>query len=475
MTAQAADPWVGDLMRRKGVAKFLTNYVDEAGDIKVLSVNAPWGSGKTFFIERWHQELCQTRACVYFNAWQHDYIGDAFVSLSAVLHEQLEKQTALPDKVIAAGKKFSEVASRAIIAATPLLAKGLLKKAIGVEVAEFQEAYDADDTADAAAAVVRMLIENNTEALKAVAEFKTSLEEMALSASTHASTTYGCSSAPVYIFIDELDRCRPTFAIELLERIKHFFDVEHCRFVIAVDKQQLACSIKAVYGESFDSAKYLRRFFDAEYALDSTRPAEWIKANVDFGQLQFVNNVIGVPSNLGTYHHDPVPPIAEAVLDGGEGLTGQQLIVLGVVQSFNLSLRDLQKAVKQLRAIRNNFAGEFNLLWACYLVCLRIESEDLYIGLIKRRPDVDVFKALRVRHRNVALYTGFGNFEIHELMWELINFYHQPPQQARAAIRSILQSDAVDEFKADLYMNVSNHQKEFRLYPALVELAHSLD
>lgn len=68
-------------------------------------------------------------------------------------------------------------------------------------------------------------------------------------------------------FVDELDRCRPTFAIEMLERIKHLFDVPNIVFVLSVDKSQLEASTAAVYGEKINAPEYLRRFIDLEYGV----------------------------------------------------------------------------------------------------------------------------------------------------------------------------------------------------------------
>jgi hypothetical protein len=69
------------------------------------------------------------------------------------------------------------------------------------------------------------------------------------------------------VFIDELDRCRPNFAIELLERIKHLFDIPNIIFVLSIDKQQLEASTAAVYGAAINAAEYLRRFIDLEYGI----------------------------------------------------------------------------------------------------------------------------------------------------------------------------------------------------------------
>lgn len=73
-------------------------------------------------------------------------------------------------------------------------------------------------------------------------------------------------SKPFVIFVDELDRCRPLYAIELLERIKHIFGVEKLIFVLSIDKNQLAESIKSQYG-AIDTDNYLRRFVDLEFEL----------------------------------------------------------------------------------------------------------------------------------------------------------------------------------------------------------------
>lgn len=64
------------------------------------------------------------------------------------------------------------------------------------------------------------------------------------------------------IFVDELDRCRPDFAVQLLERIKHYFDLENITFVFSVNCEQLIYTIQKFYGENFDAGRYLGRFFD---------------------------------------------------------------------------------------------------------------------------------------------------------------------------------------------------------------------
>jgi hypothetical protein len=71
--------------------------------------------------------------------------------------------------------------------------------------------------------------------------------------------------APMFILVDELDRCRPSYAIQMLEEVKHLFDVTGVVFIFATDGLQLEKAIGAVYGPNFDGKRYLLRFFDRQY------------------------------------------------------------------------------------------------------------------------------------------------------------------------------------------------------------------
>lgn len=69
------------------------------------------------------------------------------------------------------------------------------------------------------------------------------------------------------VFIDELDRCKPSFAVHLLEQLKHYFDDERITFVFSVNLEELQHTIKHYYGAAFDACRYLDRFFDLRISL----------------------------------------------------------------------------------------------------------------------------------------------------------------------------------------------------------------
>lgn len=74
-------------------------------------------------------------------------------------------------------------------------------------------------------------------------------------------------SNKLIVFIDELDRCKPDFAVELLEKVKHYFDNKDVMFVFSIHSLALQKTIKHYYGNDFDACKYLTRFFDLQVSI----------------------------------------------------------------------------------------------------------------------------------------------------------------------------------------------------------------
>lgn len=125
-----------------------------------------------------------------------------------------------------------------------------------------------DEMVKAAGSLAGDVLDNYLQQKEAISEFHNSLASF---------VERSANGKQLIIFVDELDRCRPNYAIELLERIKHLFNIEGLVFVLALDKAQLGHSIEAVYGNEFDSTGYLRRFIDFEYQLKKPDISNYIK------------------------------------------------------------------------------------------------------------------------------------------------------------------------------------------------------
>ena len=244
------DPFQNDLLDRKSFIEALTDLLGALEGPCVLALDSEWGGGKTTFLKMWAAHLRNERyAVVKFNAWETDFSGDPFVALSSRLQEQLES-----DPAAQSVERFKVAAKRIALRAAPialrlfsqgLLDSGSLEQAITEEVSSY----------------VKDRLEEFGEVEKSFADFKESLQEGAL----RLSETHDNHS--LFIMIDELDRCRPSYAIELLEVAKHLFSVDKIVFVLAINRSELAHSVKALYGTNFDSQGYLRRFFDLDYLL----------------------------------------------------------------------------------------------------------------------------------------------------------------------------------------------------------------
>lgn len=87
-------------------------------------------------------------------------------------------------------------------------------------------------------------------------------------------------SSRLLVLIDELDRCKPTYAVQLLERIKHYLSNDRITFVFAINEEQLQYTVKTFYGDEFDAHRYLDRFFDFRLSLPQ---ADMTKLNMIYG------------------------------------------------------------------------------------------------------------------------------------------------------------------------------------------------
>lgn len=466
-------PWATDQMNRKGVSRFLTKHIDGSDKIKVLNINSAWGSGKTFFLKNWMAQEESARACVYFNAWETDFTGDAFVSLVATIKEQLTELIPHEEEkgVI---RNFTTMASKTLLAATPALAKGVLKKITGVDVGVIQEVIDSEALADAAEKAVEKLIDSNRETLNSITSFKTTFHRMIKKASEAVAGSSGAK--PTYIFIDELDRCRPTFAIELLERIKHLFDVSDCKFIIATDTPQLSHAVRAVYGSGFGSEKYLKRFFDAEFTLDNSDINSWVKANIVFPADLKISE-LGFRIEQSSFYtrrsgNDTIPNI-DTVGAGTHKLDQHQIVFLALAQTFKCKLRELEKIANQILAVAaNNTGDEFHLFWAAYLVFLRDEAPDLYEG-ITRGAHGAAMETIMKRYPAKNLSFLSGNVSIHEIFAFWISNVRMGNE---AAIRTLSTRPSTDVAYIERASNsFFNDFESIERYTKLVELAHSIE
>jgi hypothetical protein len=258
-----AEPFKGALYRRALFAKSLTSLVRKASDGMVIFVNAPWGAGKTTFSRMWQGQLKNEGLnCISFDAYSSDYFADPFVSFTGeilgLLKRELDKANGVEDLT----RKFWNASASLTKAAVPVAARiavkmGTLGLIGNTEIDAVSAAVDdvVDATGSTAEEAIKRALEGYDKEKSSLSEFRRTLREV-------AKLFHEQHNFPLTIIVDELDRCRPSFALELLERIKHIFDIPGVVFILLVNQEQIESYVKKVYGEQVDAPTYLHKFGD---------------------------------------------------------------------------------------------------------------------------------------------------------------------------------------------------------------------
>ena len=260
----AEQPWADDVLDRAQIASSLTNLIRNQSLPFVISIHGQWGTGKTFLLKRWQNDLeNQGFKAIYFNAWEDDFCDDPLLAIIGQVGKYFEKDE---------GGKFKGFVESVKDNAIPLFRaniNSLLERHTGftLNISPFKGCG-------------RNLIKEYLEQASAKNKLKGRLGEMADAVQKEAGH-------PLVFIIDELDRCRPTFAVELLERVKHIFDVPNMVFVFGLNRDELCKSLSSVYGD-INTDVYVRRFFDFEFNLPEVNSQKFAEHLIESFQLEEV-------------------------------------------------------------------------------------------------------------------------------------------------------------------------------------------
>lgn len=241
-----------DTLDRKKYAKYLYEICAARGEKSnlVVNINAEWGAGKTYFTKRLAKTISNTHPTIYIDAWKEDFTEDPLLTVFSGIKEQLSNQS---DNFTTLINSTIENVGPLLKTAAPVLIDGLIQKFTGVE-------SFSDLTKDLSTKLIEMHSEKSTK-IETVRKGISRWVE-------YIGRKDGIDkNLPLFIIIDELDRCRPDFSISLLEITKHIFNIPGVVFIIATDTQQLQHSIKVIYGTDFSASHYLSRFFDRRFLL----------------------------------------------------------------------------------------------------------------------------------------------------------------------------------------------------------------
>jgi hypothetical protein len=264
-----------DIFGRADFGARLTRIVPALENPSVLLLDAPWGTGKTTFVKMWQGQLAQAKIpSIYFDAFANDYQEDAFLAVASQIIAQAENVKPRKGEAI---KTFKKEALRT----AKILGRASLRFAVRAATAGVIESEDlkkaaaevAKDFGDEATKAIDDLLKERLEShdsdRKIFDSFKEALGELALELSSpHKSESNDLDREfseaerlpPLVFIIDELDRCRPSFALEILEKVKHLFSVNGVVFVLVSSLKQLETAVCFAYGD-IDAHTYLEKFY----------------------------------------------------------------------------------------------------------------------------------------------------------------------------------------------------------------------
>lgn len=221
----------------------------------VVGLNAQFGAGKSTFLRMWRTTIESSNGesdnpfIISLNAWQSDYNGDPLFAIISALVEALQENGQKADNLVQAAKDFgwfataigSQVINR-ITGIDPIAAGRLAEDKRGPSSELSSDCIDAFSAYEGRKNAMRNLKE-------AISNIVSSAQPRAL------------------FLVDELDRCRPDYAISYLETIKHLFDEKGAVFVLATDRDQLENSAKTAFGAGLNFDEYYRKFVHREVEL----------------------------------------------------------------------------------------------------------------------------------------------------------------------------------------------------------------
>lgn len=351
-----------DFFGRGQAGRSLSDLVEKVDDPLVVAVDGAWGTGKSYFLRRWvgaHKNENGGKAdLIYFDAFAYDFIEDPLIALTGAIGDRLP-----PERE---GDKWEKIKQIAAKLARPAFRIGVTAATAGVSDLAgpvLDEVVGAAGKEAEAAAEEFWKREDGRRA--AMAQFRKALADLT---SPEGDSSDG---KKIVVVIDELDRCRPDYALSILEVIKHFFSVSGVHFVLGVNLKSLEGIVRTRYGYDADAGGYLKRFIHVTMQLpDFIGDDRKSKTTVSY--FRIISKDMGVDSKI----IDTISKQLEFLATSGR-----------------LSLRDVERIVTRLVLLPKGsempgFLSGWQLV-ATSLLLMKVVSPDLYALAVSKRLKID--------------------------------------------------------------------------------------
>ena len=351
----------------------------------VIGISSDCGTGKTTFLDILKNCLNNDRySCIKYNAWKCDYSDNALESFIFKILGEAPVKRALD------GEKFDLTILKALNNLIPdsigigfetSFATGFGTSSVGVSAQ-----YDTKKKKRKKARESLSLENNQAEpsAKLIIDAFASEFESREESIGTlrdllkkaYFKSKDDNPDRPLVIIIDELDRCRPTFAVQTLELIKHIFCIKGVVFIIAFDLLQLSSTVKSFYGENFDAVGYLNRFFDYMSYMPDGDKDKFISAMLD--RYSLTMEKLGISENTDSPEEKDKKENIEDIWEGK---------VRKICDMFSLSLRDIKLVLAAFERLNKTSLKDHKDINAkilyLYFLALQYRRPEIIMGALR--------------------------------------------------------------------------------------------
>jgi hypothetical protein len=420
------NPFEKDIFGRKKFADKLTDLVKYSdNDGLVISIDGWWGAGKSVFIKQWcylvdqsiekvkngeikdalisnidkniqlyndkNYKKCTPSSIIYFDAFENEFHNNSFSSLCYAVSEFKEQNN------------FSKIkdGKPGFIDQAKLMTKTVVKKlpAAAIKIVTFGtiDTDSMNELTDQIAAGVDEAINKLSSGIDEIKESIDNLRVFKDSLKNIAAEFKNKIGLPLTIVVDELDRCKPTFALSFIETLKHFFDVPNLVFILVVQKKQLHESVCNRYGNAISADRYLQKFIHVDLELPSLSHHNNIQDYKNFSKMLSVKYKI----------KDSIDYISQCSEDDGiiiqdRSTIAERLIyetVAHICFKLKMSLREMERVYTSINLfyfltnVDSNRAMN-NFVIPPFLACLKIGAVDEFNKITSGKVDLETILSI---------------------------------------------------------------------------------
>jgi hypothetical protein len=407
-----------DEFNRKAIAEKTISLLTSDIEVSPLIIDGDWGTGKSEFCHKLINLMKVSHTdhqLIYVDAYKADHVDEPLLTLLAEIMKLVPKglqQKSFVKKILPTLKFGLKAGAKGAVS-------HLLKQDFADTVDDFDKviAQASDKIIDSS---VESLLKGHVDASKNLEALQSALTELA-------------KDKPITIFVDELDRCRPDYAVAMLETIKHVFDVENVQFVLVTNSTQLRASINHCYGSEVDAQRYLDKFIGFSFVLPEV--------------IQSHNNQLVVITHYVNLIRSS-KALKTSKLDQGANVK----FIESLIQVNSWSLREIETFVKHLEIYQvltgcyafENLGNNILTLLGVAIFCFNPEQKrKLTKGLIDGK----------------SLTSFIGCYELYQ--WE--NGAKGPSiNETIAAVIANESSDKIQEFEPNSETVAANYEERFQ-------------